>query len=160
MQRPLNRALLSLALLAACVASAQAAVSLQADLSNLTLTATDLNPSDGQAASFAWASQPKNFVGTSAAVLQNGWNIIKHDDRDVRDALPILSSQVALGNTGATSSLGLQGVHLTAHADQGLGAYANGWVWETAQPSTLLVSPFTRVTSNAQAMVASLGDPS
>lgn len=161
MQRPLNRAFLSLALLAACVASAQAAaVSLQADLSNLTLTATDLNPADGQAASFAWVSQPKNHVSSSTAVLQNGWNILKINDRYESNVLPILSSQVALGNTGATSSIGLTGVHLAAHANEGLGAYANGWSSETAQPSALLVSPFTRITLNAQANVAFLSDPS
>lgn len=161
MQRPLHRAVLSLALLAACVASAQAAaVSIQADLSNLTLTATDLNLSDGQAASFAWVSQPKNFVDTSAVILQNGWDNIKNDYRYVRDSLPILSSQVTLGNSGATSSIELQGVHLMAHANNGLGAYANGWVSETGLPSTLLVSPFTRITLTAQASVAFLSDPS
>lgn len=162
MRRPLNRAFLSLALLAACAASAQAAaVSIQADLSNLTLTATDLNLSDGQAASFAWASQPKNFVGTDVVILQNGWENIKNNNRDLRNTLPILSSQVALGNTGAASSLDLHGAHLTAHANDGLGAYANGWAREIdQQPSILLVSPFTRVTLNAQASVAFLSDPS
>ncbi|MDI1260027.1 PEP-CTERM sorting domain-containing protein [Aquabacterium sp.] len=159
MPRPLHRALLSLALFAACTTSAQAVVSIEAKITGLTLTATNLNLADGQAAGFEWSSQPKNFVSAQTAILKNGWENIAIDTRFIRNSLPILSSQIAQGSVQGASSINMNGAYLFVKSAEPLGAYANAWSRETEGPSALVVSPFTRITLTAQASIAFTSDP-
>ncbi|RZI83516.1 MAG: PEP-CTERM sorting domain-containing protein [Rubrivivax sp.] len=145
---------LALAMMAGLSAPAWSAMTMDTQITQLQFTATDLDPADGQAASFEWLANRAGINEVTARVSRPGASPTI-DTREGGSIFAPVSALAQQGDARATVAITADGVHLWAEArntsNANVRTHSENYWGDKSSDGNLWVAPHTRITVTGQA---------